>query len=195
MQFKINPEKKKAELANSLGLDAPAISKILAGGREIKAKEYVLMREFFGLPNDGKTALKNKTPSIQPYAQSKKKGFQEQGAFQDGNWSIPQNLLFEKTKASPDKLRIFKISEAAMAPDFKKGDHVLLDTGDTKPTPSGAFLISDGLGEMVRYCAYLPHSNPPQIKLSTASAKNEAITLDLKDGTIIGRVIARLEWL
>jgi len=55
-QFKLNPEKNKAGLAKVLGLGAPAISKILAGERQIKAAEYMLMRRYFGLPVDGESA-------------------------------------------------------------------------------------------------------------------------------------------
>lgn len=49
LQFRLNPDKTKADLARALGLEPPAISKILAGNRQIKAQEYVKMREFFGM--------------------------------------------------------------------------------------------------------------------------------------------------
>lgn len=45
----MHPKKTKAQLARLLGLEPPAVSKILAGTRQIKAQEYMKMREFFCL--------------------------------------------------------------------------------------------------------------------------------------------------
>ena len=55
-QFDCNPDKSKAGLARALNLEPPAISKILNGTRQIKAQEYNLMRQYFGLPIDGENA-------------------------------------------------------------------------------------------------------------------------------------------
>lgn len=206
-QFKLYPDKKKSDLARTLKIGTPAISKILAGTREVKAHEYVGMRKFFGLPTDGRhaTTVKN-APSndmfvIKPFAQGVAYSGMRDGANSNADhttkqddWVIPASLMKGKTSASSDQIVSFKITEDAMKPDFKTGEYVLVDCSIKKPSPSGAFLISDGLGEIVRQCEFVPQSSPPSMKVSAKMPGYEAYTLVIQPDTIIGRVIAKIEW-
>ncbi len=190
-QFALNPTLSKAELARVLGLEPPAVSKILSGGRQIKASEYLIMRRFFGLPVDGEKSLSGTSEIIQP--------LNSQGSLREasheGQWAIPQNVLKSRTNSSSKDIRIFKVEEKTMEPDFKFGEHVLVDQLDKKPSPAGAFIVSDGFGYMIRFCEYLPHSSPPRIKISAKDPSFFSQTLDEADFKIIGRIIAKLEWL
>lgn len=203
-QFSVNPGKTKAGLAKALNLDAPAISKILAGTRQIKANEYIGMRKFFGLPVDGEQATsgnRDKSYVLAPLTKDKEQ--EEKNINQalydapvpEENWVMPASLFKNRTTANPEQIRIFSIQENAMVPDFMPGEHVLVDLSDVKPSPPGVFLVSDGLGHMIRQCAYVPHSDPPEIKLSAVNSKYEPYTLPLEKTKIIGRVIAKLQWL
>ncbi|HEY8190105.1 MAG TPA: helix-turn-helix transcriptional regulator, partial [Micavibrio sp.] len=121
LQFRLHPERNKAGLAEALGLGAPAISKILSGGRQIKAAEYIAMRRYFGLPVDGERAAKS-APARQDdrYVLAPLPGLAEGNAppeIQD-SWMIPARLLKSHTAAAPDQIRIFTVQEADMAPDF-----------------------------------------------------------------------------
>ena len=189
-QFALNPEKSKAELAKSIGLEPPAVSKILNGTRQIKAQEYMAMRNFFGLPSDGDAALKKSSNAytLQPLDGS---AFAEDGQG-EAEWGIPASILSPRTQAPPDKIKIFQVRENAMEPDFKQGEHVLVDLSDQKPSPPGVFIVSDGFGYMVRHCAFVPKTNPPEVKISARSDGFAEQTLTLNDFTIIGRVISRL---
>lgn len=190
-QFRLNPDKSKADLAVALGIGAPAISKMLAGTRQIKAGEYVQMRRFFGLPADGDSAAGGRKGRyvLEPL------GLKEKDTATDGDsWVVPANLLSGRTAAAPDKIKIFTVAESAMAPDFAPGEQVLVDLSDQKPSPPGVFIVSDGIGHIIRRCEYVPRSQPPQVRLSTASGKFEPHVLPLKDAGLIGRVIAKLSW-
>ncbi len=194
IQFDINPDKSKAELARALGLEPPAVSKILNGARQIKAQEYNLMRKFFGLPVDGEHATR---PSNDGYRLETLAGGQglEEDSGHDGSWVIPAEILNQRTQASPNQIKIFKVQDHFMEPEFRRGEHVLVDLSDAKPTPPGNFIISDGFGHMLRACAFAPKSNPPQIKISAMASEFQTQVLEAGDIDIVGRVIAKLQWL
>lgn len=200
-QFESNPDKTKAQLARFLGLEPPAISKILSGGRQIKAHEYVRMREFFGVPErsglgDGpRYDMPQDSFVISPL---KAEGLAEPKPFQgqtEDSWVMPASLMAQKTKASPEQIKIFSVEESAMNPDFISGEKVLVDLSDTKPSPAGVFILSDGLGHIIRRCEYIAHSKPALIKISASSPQYETYERPLDEAGLIGRVIAKLQWL
>ena len=189
-QFELNPSKSKAGLAKILGLEPPAISKILNNARQIKAQEYMAMREFFGLPNDGASSLKkNAAYTLRPLQQNLL--HEEQDAVAD-EWVIPAGILSARTQAPPDKIKIFQVKENAMEPDFRQGEHVLVDLSDKNPSPPGVFIVSDGFGHMIRKCAFVPKTEPAEVHISAQSDGFHSQTLLLKDFAIVGRVIAKL---
>ena len=191
VQFDAHPEKTKAELAKALGLEASAISKILAGTRHIKASEYMAMRTFFGMPNDGErsASLGGDSYLLEPLGFSEK-----ENDIKQGSWVMPASLFESRTKATPDQIKIFDVREDAMAPDFQKGEKVLVDLSDRSPTPAGVFIVSDGIGHMIRQCAYVPHSDPAEVRFTAANSKYEPFNTPLTKAAIIGRVIAKLQW-
>lgn len=193
-QFRLNPRKTRAELARALDLDPPAISKILAGKRQIKAQEYICMREFFDLPEERapSNSAANDGYVLQPFAQG---GMSDQsGDTSADSWVMPASLLKQKTQAAPENIRIFSVQESAMAPDFLKGEQVLVDLSDTRPSPPGVFVVSDGMSHMIRSCEYVPHSDPPKMKLNANNQKFSYV-MEIDKAEIIGRVIAKLQWL
>lgn len=189
-QFQLHPDKSRADLARALDLDPPAISKILAGGRQIKAHEYIAMRAFFGLPADGERAVSGGY-RLSPFAGQ---GLSDRVAASDQDaWIMPAKLLESKTQAPPDKIRIFTVQDHSMEPDFMPGAQVLVDLSDIMPSPPGVFLLSDGVGHVLRQCDVIPGETPLQIHMSARSGVSFRLSPD-KAG-IVGRVIARLEWL
>lgn len=203
-QFRLHPERTKAELAQALGIGAPGISKILAGTRQIKAHEYVAMRRFFGLPTDGERAVSAGgaragghyvLSPLAPALHDRERGDGDDAEDPAEAWMMPAGLLKSRTRAAPDKIRIFPVQETAMMPDLSPGEQVLVDLSDTRPSPPGLFVVSDGMGHIIRSCAHVPHSSPPAVRLSASDPKYEAYTLPLDRAGIIGRIIARLEWL
>ena len=189
-QFQLYPDKTRADLARALALDPPAISKILAGGRQIKAHEYIAMRHFFGLPVDGARAVAGAGFRLQTLAQ----GLSERDTPDDqDSWMMPARLLESKTQSPPEKIRIFTVRDNSMEPDFMVGSQVLVDLSDVMPSPPGVFVMSDGVGHVLRQCDVIPGETPLQINVGARSGVSFRLSAD-KAG-IIGRVIARLDWL
>lgn len=190
-QFEVHPEKTKAGLAAAIGVEPPAVSKILSGSRQIKAQEYVLMREYFGLPVDGHASLHRSPASYTIKPLDGHESFRD-GQAAPSDWVLPAAILSPRTKAPAEKIRIFQVREAVMEPDFRSGEYVLVDVSDKKPAPPGIFIVSDGFGNMLRQCEFVPKSEPPAIRIS-ANSNFQPQTLQFNDFLIIGRVIAKLQ--
>lgn len=191
-QFELYPEKSKTELARALGLDSPAISKILGGDRQIKAQEYRNMRLFFGLPVDGENVV---SPGGQKSLSALPSNSLSEQNLQDGNWVIPETVLGKRTQTPVDKIKTFEVSEKLMEPEFMQGEHILIDLEDNSPSPPGVFVIHDGVGHILRHCELVMHSDPAEVKISAHSKNHESQVQPIDRLNIIGRVIAKLQWL
>jgi len=192
-QFAQNPNRSKAGLAKALSLQPPAISKMLKGTRQIKAQEYILMREYFGLPNDGERQLGAGAGSYTLKPLQTQAGLRDLAESHE-DWVMPASLLSQRTKAAPDKIKVFQIQENIMEPDFRYGEHVMVDLSDTSPTPPGVFIVSDGFGTLIRHCEYVASSKPPEVRLSANNPKFQPQILRLTEFTLLGRVIAKFQW-
>ena len=198
-QFECNPNKSKAGLARLLRLEPPAISKILSGTRQIKAQVYNLMRQYFGLAIEGEdTPQTSKNYTIEALAGDTDGSHflaeNEQNAKEE-SWVIPAGIIEARTQTPPEKIKIFTVKEHFMEPEFKRGENVLIDLSDIRPSPPGCFIISDGFGYMLRACEYVPKSSPATIRVSAFNKAFQAHTLEEDDFKIVGRVIAKLQWL
>jgi len=194
-QFELHPEKTKAGLARALSLEPPAVSKILSGARQIKAPEYILMRKFFGLPADGEKALKTSPESyiVDPlHSQSQ---LQDRNADTQSQWIIPAQIVKQHTDTSSEHIKSFRVEDNMMAPEFNRDEHVLVDLSDRTPSPPGTFIISDGFGVMLRNCALIAQSDPLEIKITALKQSFQSQEQSFDEAQIIGRVIAKLQWL
>ncbi|MEM7650463.1 MAG: XRE family transcriptional regulator [Pseudomonadota bacterium] len=192
-QFEMHPEKTKAELARALGLEPPAISKIISGTRQIKAPEYLIMREFFGMPVDGQRAVHGENAVVVEAIRDNQS--LKDGETPETNWVMPNEIIGQHTQANAEHVKNFQVSDQMMAPEFNKGEHVLVDTSNTQPSPPGTFIVSDGYGYMLRHCEVVAKSEPLQVKISALKSSFQPQKLELDEFLIIGRVIAKLQWL
>lgn len=192
MQFKLNPGRSKAGLARALSLEPPAVSKILSGNRQIKAHEYIVMREFFGLPVErggaGTSANSYVMSSLGPQSELHDK------SQPDGEWVMPASVMERHTTAPPDQIRIFEVRETTMQPDYKKGEHVIVDLSDKSPSPPGVYVVTDGFGYMIRHCMFVAKSDPPLIRISALQNDFQPQILEEGAFSLVGRVIAKLQW-
>ncbi len=196
IQFKNNPKKTKAGLAKALNLEPPAISKILADTRQIKAKEYAIMRRFFDLPVDEvqvRTKAHSAKASGKHYSSFYEEGPRSWSSFQD----VPAQVIQKRMEPEGQHIRFMQVTEQLMEPHFYKGEYVALDVSDTNPKNSGIFIISDGYSMMLRHCALMPSKTPDtsdSIHVSAFSSDFHTQVIAAHDIQIIGRVIAKVDW-
>lgn len=202
LQFKINPDKTKADLARALGLEPPAISKILSGKRLIKAQEYVRMREFFGLGGGGHSPDQRQfSPLVRRNVLDSDVSFapaMHEPQAMDTQWTIP-DLPAKKSEARSGQVKIFQISDSAMEPRFYKGESVIADLADTDIGKVGVFIITDGHCFFARHCAPDHRSsqegNCAAILVSAESSDFEPQSVADDDVSVMGRVIGKMVWL
>lgn len=195
-QFTINKDKAKADLARALGLEPPAISKILNGTRQIKAREYTIMRQFFGLPVDGI----NRANTVMPVKTIGNTQTLMNDNDQDFDWQMPDEFLKMGRKVSPVDVSLgqfgnFCIQDHYMEPHFKSGETILVDLSDKIPSPSGVFVVSDKFSHMVRHCEIIPQSQSSEIKITAYDKGFQTQILRISDFEIVGRVVARVAWI
>lgn len=111
-----------------------------------------------------------------------------------GSWSLPGVLIKGQTTAAPANLTFIQTIGESMTPDFPPGSRVLVDLSDTVPTPPGIFIVWDGMGVVLKRVEFVPHSDPPRIRLSSINPAYSAYERPLDDALIRGRVIGRWAW-
>lgn len=177
MQFQINPRKSKAGLARYLNLEPPAISKILSGSRQIKAREFLKMQEFFGI--------------LEPA--SSDDSFQDSDSIAT-SWAIPQGLS-HSSKPKRMNIKICEVPDDTMHPDLSKNDNVVVDLSDQLCKPAGVFLLYDGHEYYIRQCRYVSDDSQDEIEISAKDKNFETQKIKANLIRVIGRVIGKLEWL
>lgn len=211
LQFSTNPDKTKADLARALGLEPPAISKILSGRRLIKAQEYIRMRDFFGL-GGGSHAHDHRhfSPLARRNILDSDVSFEvamNEPQAMDTQWVIP-DFPARKSEGRHAQVRIFQISDSAMEPRFYKGESVVVDLSDTNISKAGAFIITDGHCFFARFCAsgVQPEqdafgysggysSGHSGIAISAESPDFQPQNVAGDDIRVMGRIIGKMVWL
>ncbi|MBX2833820.1 MAG: helix-turn-helix domain-containing protein [Micavibrio sp.] len=191
-QFTRHKDKTKADLARELGLEPPAVSKILNGDRQVKAREYEIMRKFFGLPTHTRTSRaalnKDHTPQKNNLREHEEDTDRDQ-------WLIPAEITPNSSTISKEALSICEVLDNLMSPFFVKGEYVVLDTSDNVPSPEGIFAVSDKFNTMIRDCAIVAKSTPIKVKITARQNEFQQQTLKLSEFEILGRVIGKVNFL
>ena len=108
-----------------------------------------------------------------------------------GTWDMPPEILAGRFNGDRSTLKIIRIDGDSMAPDFRPGDRVLVDTSVTRISPAGIFLLWDGVGFVVRRCEIKPKSRPPRVFVRALNDQYSSYESSLKDLDICGRVIGK----
>lgn len=181
-QFLAFPSKSKNECARDIGVSPAVFQKIMSGSRAIKEREYISLRQFFGLPVDG---YKNLPPAnVHSYETKHLIGGASDAAINHDEF-IP---LEKKPSIEAGSYIIFTASKETNATLYL--DHrILIDTSDQQIKNPDMFLISDGCTYFLRYCFDIKNN---QISVKMHRDATDTNTLDISYIKIIGRAIAML---
>jgi transcriptional regulator with XRE-family HTH domain len=112
-----------------------------------------------------------------------------------GGWSVPRDVIKIGSRAAGGNLKMLTILGDEMEPTFRMNDRILVDTSDTRPSPAGVFVVWDGMSLVVRRIEMIAGSEPVRLRVSTDSAKYQAVERLHAETLIQGRVIARWSWI
>ena len=110
-------------------------------------------------------------------------------------WQIPAAIIRAHSSAPASDLRIIAVMGDSMEPTLQPGQRILVDAGDTRPSPPGIFVVWDGLGLVVRRVALVPESDPARVRITCDNPKYDAGERTIDEAHIQGRVIGQWRWL
>lgn len=195
-------KKKKGDLAKLWGVDGAAISKVLAGTREVSADEFRVAQDFF---SDYSTeSLAHGIPEIDVRAGAGGGGLTIEDVEPDGNggtmvaerisqyWILPPSYIRNELRARNEAIRICEVLGDSMEPTLRGGDRILIDTSHKIPSPPGVFAVNDGFGVVVKRVELIPKTSPAQVRLISDNPNHRPVELTIEEAQIIGRVICRI---
>ena len=104
-------------------------------------------------------------------------------------WGFPENWFRFTYGTDPANCRVVAIEDDAMFSDLRAGDRVVVDLTRTYPSPSGVFLLDDGVTWTPRHLELMHGSEPPTVMITARNPdyrNREALLSGLK---IVGRVM------
>lgn len=103
---------------------------------------------------------------------------------------FPRTSFRSAFGCDPDDVKILEIVGDSMVTTLSPGERVLVNMKDCLPSPPGIFVVWDGFSLVLKRIEYLPHSDPPRVKITTDNPRYDAHERSLEDAQIQGRVIA-----
>lgn len=142
------------------------------------------MQRFFEMAGD---------PSARPHSQDRRSSsFSEK----ESEWREAPSVFQKDVAGFSRTKRVYAVKDKAMAPGLSPGMAVVVDVMDRSPSPAGFFLLSDGVGEIIRHCAVIEGEGAsPVIKITAAQKDVPAQEKPLETLSLIGRVIAKLDYI
>ncbi|MFD2206608.1 XRE family transcriptional regulator [Kiloniella antarctica] len=104
-------------------------------------------------------------------------------------WQFPTEHIRVKLSTPPEKAVIIEVEGDSMSPTLHSGDHVMINTADTRPSPPGIFAINDGLGLVVKRLEFIPHSEPMTCRVSSDNKHHSEYERSAEELQVIGRVV------
>lgn len=109
-------------------------------------------------------------------------------------WTVPIEMAWPATRATPNRLKIISVIGNSMVPDFRPGQNVLVDTTDRVPSPPGVFVLWDGLALVVKLVEYIPHSDPAIVRIMSKNPDFQTYERLIDEAYIQGRVVGSWQW-
>lgn len=106
-----------------------------------------------------------------------------------GAWGFPENWFRFTYGTDPAHCRVIAIEDDAMFAELRAGDRVVIDVTRTEPSPSGVFLLDDGVTCTPRHLELLPGVEPPTVMVSARNPDYRSREAPLESLRIVGRVI------
>lgn len=108
-------------------------------------------------------------------------------------YGFPREEFRNLFGAAPDGIVVVEVVGDSMIPTLVPGERVFVDTKDVTATPPGIFVVWDGLGLVLKRVEYVPHSDPPRVRILSDNGRYVTYERELGEAAIQGRVIGSLQ--
>jgi transcriptional regulator with XRE-family HTH domain len=106
------------------------------------------------------------------------------------HWGFPPSFVREQLHASVEQLVVIEVNGDSMAPTIMSGDHVVVNTGHTAPTPDGLYAIRDTLKHIaVKRLQLMRSTRPPRVKIISANPNHATEEVPVTELEIVGKVV------
>lgn len=110
--------------------------------------------------------------------------FEEQGK----PYYFRREWIRNRLGASPSDLRMIFVRGDSMEPSLQAGDMILIDITKKNPSPSGIFVLFDGMGLVAKRLEFIS-GNVPSIRIISDNPQYSPYILQADELHIIGRVV------
>lgn len=109
-------------------------------------------------------------------------------------WAIPRAYLETMSLQDLSSLRIIQVQGDSMAPEYRPGDRILVDTSQRKPA-DGDFVLTDGFDNLlVKKLQVVAGTAPPRLKVISTNKQYDSYELAAADIHINGKVVGKWDW-
>ena len=119
-------------------------------------------------------------------------GLDDQGPARIADWGFPAIWLVGVAGHGPSHIHVIEVQGNSMEPSLSPGDKVVVDRGQTEPSPPGYFVLRDGSGIVIKQVEHVPDSNPPRVTVKSVNRDYDACERRIDKISIIGRVVAAI---
>ena len=119
-------------------------------------------------------------------------GSSGQGQARIADWGFPAIWLVGVAGPGPSHIHVIEVQGNSMEPSLSPGDKVVVDRGQTEPSPPGYFVLRDGSGIAIKQIEHVPDSNPPRVTVKSVNRDYGASERRIDRISIIGRVVAAI---
>lgn len=90
---------------------------------------------------------------------------------------------------SGDGVVIIEVKGDSMIGTLSPGEKVIVNRMDRVPSPPGIFVLWDGMGLVLKRVEYIPHSDPPKVRILSDNPRYAPYERTVEEAFIQGRVI------
>ena len=152
---------KHEDIAEALNRERSVGTKLMNGGRAIKANEVPALLNLIakaerdaGEDQPGRDDRDYIPVEVLPSFAGMGGGGSGEGDV--GTGLVPRRLVEDELRAKPSDMLLIDVRGDSMEPDFQHGDQILIDRRDTDPLQPGSFALWDGDGYVVKLVERVP---------------------------------------
>lgn len=168
-----NPSTSKmAKISAALEIDLPSLLGLenLSTSPKMDSAEYVVISSMLATSSGDAGAMIIEEKKGEPYY-------------------FRRSWVKDRLKTEPENLRMIFVEGDSMEPTLCQADMVLIDITKRNPSPSGIFVLFDGMGLIAKRLEFIAQSEPPSVKILSDNSQYQPYERTVSDAEIIGRIV------